>query len=242
MSEPAFGADQPDHRIRRQTPRHRDGPAQCGRPRAPRSPPTCLDNYIRRSFGGARPFAHRQMPSLRQCIGAHSSSTCWKRRRSVAACVLMQPIGRVGPMGGRTANFNGWAETVQDRSTSMNLCSMLQQQFYAPGFVYCADRDFVKGIKAPCLVLAAMTGILADSEELAKFHPRPRFRQRMEDRAGADLGQGGGQGVPRRIPRRADSTGCEKREVLPPFWAHIAIYMNISMPFRGDLLSTNPRT
>src|ERR1700733_2664573 len=52
-----------------------------------------------------------------QCIGGSFIIKMLKRApQRVAACVLAQPISCVGPMGGRTANFNGWAETVQDRS------------------------------------------------------------------------------------------------------------------------------
>ena len=44
---------------------------------------------------------------------------------------------------------------------------------YAPGFVYCADRDFVKSIKAPCLVLAGNDEAhpWPISEELSKLIP-----------------------------------------------------------------------
>ena len=28
------------------------------------------------------------------------------------------------------------------------------RNLYAPGFVYCADRNFVKTVRTPCLVLA----------------------------------------------------------------------------------------
>ena len=47
------------------------------------------------------------------------------------------------------------------------------KNLYAPGFVYCADRDFVKTIKAPCLVLAGNDEAhpWPISEELSKLIP-----------------------------------------------------------------------
>ena len=81
-----------------------------------------------------------------QCIGGSFIINMLKRApERVAACVLAQPIGRVGPMAGRTANFNGWAETVKDRpDVNEQVLNAFTDNLYAPGFVYCADRDFVK--------------------------------------------------------------------------------------------------
>ena len=77
-------------------------------------------------------------------------------------------------MAGRTANFNGWAETVKDRpDVSEPVLAAFNQNLYAPGFVYCADRDFVKTIKAPCLILAGHDEAhpWPISEELSKLIP-----------------------------------------------------------------------
>jgi hypothetical protein len=69
---------------------------------------------------------------------------------------MAQPIGRVGPLKPEwNANFKGWTETLTDRpEATQQLLDAFYKNLYAPGFVYCADRDFVKTIKAPCLVLA----------------------------------------------------------------------------------------
>ncbi|HWD57465.1 MAG TPA: alpha/beta hydrolase [Stellaceae bacterium] len=114
-----------------------------------------------------------------QCIGGSFIVNMLKHHpERVQSAVLAQPIGRVGPMAGRTANFNGWAETVKDRpDVSEAVLDAFNANLYAPGFVYCADRDFVKTIKAPCLVLAgndeAHPGPI--SEELAKLIPGCEF-------------------------------------------------------------------
>src|ERR1700761_2405213 len=51
-----------------------------------------------------------------QCIGGSFILNMIKHHpERVQSAVLAQPIGRVGPMTGRTANFNGWAETVKDQ-------------------------------------------------------------------------------------------------------------------------------
>ena len=97
----------------------------------------------------------------------------------VAAAVLAQPIGRVGPMAaGWNANFKGWTETLADRpEATEQLLNAFYRNLYAPGFVYSADREFVKTIKAPCLVLAgndeAHPGPISD--ELWKLIPGCEF-------------------------------------------------------------------
>ena len=110
-----------------------------------------------------------------QCIGGSFIVNMLKRApERVAACVLAQPLGRVGPMGGRTANFNGWAETVKDQpGVTEAVLDAFNNNLYEPGFVYCADRDFVKGIKAPCLVLFGNDEAHPRpiSEELSKLIP-----------------------------------------------------------------------
>jgi pimeloyl-ACP methyl ester carboxylesterase len=114
-----------------------------------------------------------------QCIGGSFIINMLKRHpERVAAAVLAQPIGRVGPMTGRTANFNGWAQTVKDRpDASEAVLDAFNSNLYAPGFVYCADRDFVKTIKAPCMVLAGNDEAhpWPISEELSKLLPNCEF-------------------------------------------------------------------
>src|SRR5579864_4104118 len=110
-----------------------------------------------------------------QCIGGSFIINMLKRApERVAAAVLAQPIGQVGPMAGRTANFNGWAETVKGRpDVSEPVLEAFNNNLYAPGFVYWADRDFVKTIKAPCLILAGHDEAhpWPISEELSKLIP-----------------------------------------------------------------------
>ena len=109
---------------------------------------------------------HRRIVHYQRAQAAHPER--------VQSAVLAQPVGRVGPMGGRTANFNGWAETVQDRPDVTDaVLDAFNTNLYAPGFVYCADRDFVKTIKAPCLVLAGNDEAhpWPISEELSKLIP-----------------------------------------------------------------------
>ena len=110
-----------------------------------------------------------------QCIGGSFIINMLKHHpERVQSAVLAQPIGRVGPMAGRTANFNGWAETVKDRpDVSEAVLNAFNDNLYAPGFVYCADRDFVKTVKTPCMVLAGNDEAhpWPISEELSKLMP-----------------------------------------------------------------------
>lgn len=114
-----------------------------------------------------------------QCIGGSFIINMLKHHpERVQSAVLAQPIGRVGPMAGRTANFNGWAETVKDRQdVSEAVLDAFNANLYAPGFVYCADRDFVRTIKAPCMVLAGNDEAhpWPISEELSKLIPGCEF-------------------------------------------------------------------
>jgi len=115
-----------------------------------------------------------------QCIGGSFIINMLKHHpERVAAVVLAQPIGRVGPMAqGRPARFNGWAETLKDHpEASEPVLNAFCRNLYAPGFVYCADREFVKTIKAPCLVLAGNDEAhpYPISEELSKLVPNCEF-------------------------------------------------------------------
>src|SRR6266852_5667254 len=115
-----------------------------------------------------------------QCIGGSFIINMLKHHpERVAAAVLAQPIGRVGPLAsGWNANFKGWTETLGDLpEATEQLLNEFYQNLYAPGFVYSADREFVKTIKAPCLVLAgndeAHPGPISD--ELSKLIPGCEF-------------------------------------------------------------------
>ena len=97
----------------------------------------------------------------------------------VQSAVLAQPIGRVGPMApGRPTRFNGWAETLKDHpEATPQVLDAFCRNLYATGFVYCADRDFVKTIKTPCVVLAGNDEAhpWPISEELSKLLPNCEF-------------------------------------------------------------------
>lgn len=114
-----------------------------------------------------------------QCIGGSFIVNMLQRHpERVAAAVLAQPIGRVGPMGGWTANYKGWTDTVTDRpDANQAFFDAFFRNLYEPGFVYCADRSFVKTIKAPCLVLAGNDEAhpWPISEELSKLIPGCEF-------------------------------------------------------------------
>lgn len=146
-----------------------------GESRAPISAKDSWDNYTDDHLALLDHLRIDKCHLYGQCIGGSFIINMLKRApERVAACVLAQPIGRVGPMGGRTANFNGWAETVKDRpDVSEAVLDAFNNNLYAPGFVYCADRDFVKSIKAPCLVLFGNDEAHPRpiSEELSKLIP-----------------------------------------------------------------------
>jgi len=92
-----------------------------------------------------------------QCIGGSFIINMLKHHpERVQSAVLAQPIGRVGAMSpGRPARFNSWAETLDDHpEATPQALDAFCHNLYAPGFVYCADRDFVKSIRVPCVVLA----------------------------------------------------------------------------------------
>ena len=114
-----------------------------------------------------------------QCIGGSFILNLLKHHpERVQSAVLAQPIGRVGPMAGRTANFNGWAETVQGQpGVTEAVLDAFNNNLYAAGFAYCCNRDFVKTVKAPCLVLPGNDEAhpWPISEELSKLLPNCEF-------------------------------------------------------------------
>jgi pimeloyl-ACP methyl ester carboxylesterase len=115
-----------------------------------------------------------------QCIGGSFILNMLKHHpERVQSAVLAQPIGRVGPMApGRPARFNAWAETLTDHpEANPQVLDALCRNLYAPGFTYCCDRDFVKTVKTPCLVLAGNDEAhpYPISEELSKLLPKCEF-------------------------------------------------------------------
>src|SRR5438045_8977480 len=92
-----------------------------------------------------------------QCIGGSFILSMLKAQpERVASAVLAQPIGRVGAMPpGRSARFQAWAESLTDHpEATPAVLDAVNQNLYAPGFVYCVDRAFPPTCTTPCLVLA----------------------------------------------------------------------------------------
>ncbi len=115
-----------------------------------------------------------------QCIGGTFIMNMLKHHHErVQAAVLAQPIGRVGPFKPEwNANFKGWTETLSNRpEATPQVLDAFYRNLYAPGFVYCCDREFAKTVKTPCLVLAGNDEAhpWAISEELSKLVPGCEF-------------------------------------------------------------------
>ena len=115
-----------------------------------------------------------------QCIGGSFIMSLLKSQpQRVAAAVIAQPIGRVGPLKpGRAARFDDWAKGLTDHPEATDaVLDALYQNLYAPGFLYSVDREFVKSCKAPCLVLAGNDEAhpYPISEETAKLLPNAEF-------------------------------------------------------------------
>lgn len=115
-----------------------------------------------------------------QCIGGPFILNLLQTQPDrVAAAVLAQPIGRVGPMApGRLARFQVWADSLEDHpEVTDEALDAFYQNLYAPGFVYCMDRDAVRKITTPCLVLAGNDEAhpFSISEEVARILPNSEF-------------------------------------------------------------------
>jgi pimeloyl-ACP methyl ester carboxylesterase len=115
-----------------------------------------------------------------QCIGGSFILNLLKKQpERVAAAVLAQPIGRVGPMPqARTARFEAWAASLKDHpEATPQVLDAFYRNLYEPGFVYCVDRDFVRTVRTPCLVLAGNDEAhpYAISEELDRLLPNSEF-------------------------------------------------------------------
>jgi pimeloyl-ACP methyl ester carboxylesterase len=115
-----------------------------------------------------------------QCIGGSFILNLLKQQpERVAAAVLAQPIGRVGPMPqARTARFEAWAKSLNDHpEATLEVLDAFYRNLYGPGFVYCVDRDFVRTVRTPCLVLAGNDEAhpYAIAEELDRLLPNSDF-------------------------------------------------------------------
>lgn len=111
-----------------------------------------------------------------QCIGGSFILNLLKAApQRVASAVLAQPIGRVAPeLPPRPARFEAWAAALQDHpEATPEVLDAFYRNLYARGFVYCVDRDFVRSVETPCLVLAGDDEVhpRAISEELSRLIP-----------------------------------------------------------------------
>ena len=115
-----------------------------------------------------------------QCIGGSFIMSLLKAQpQRIAAAVLAQPIGRVGPMpAARSARFEAWAATLADHpEATPPVLDALYRNLYAPGFVYSVDRAFVSTCRTPCMVLAGNDEAhpFPISDEVAKLLPSCDF-------------------------------------------------------------------
>jgi len=115
-----------------------------------------------------------------QCIGGSFILKLIKTQpERVQSAVLAQPIGRAGAMApGRPARFNAWAESLKDHSEATQaVLDAFCRNLYAPGLVYGVDRNLVKTVRTPCLVLACNDEAhpYPISEELSKLIPNCEF-------------------------------------------------------------------
>lgn len=115
-----------------------------------------------------------------QCIGGSFILNLIKAQpERVASAVLAQPIGRVAAaLPRRPARFDGWAETLKDHpEATKELLDAFYRNLYAPAFAYSVDRDFVRTVRTPCMVLAGNdeAHLYPISEELSKLLPNCEF-------------------------------------------------------------------
>jgi pimeloyl-ACP methyl ester carboxylesterase len=115
-----------------------------------------------------------------QCIGgSFILNLLQKQPERVAAAVLAQPIGRVAPaLPSKTARFEAWAKSLKDHpEATPEVLDTFYRNLYEKGFVYCVDRDFVRTVETPCLVLAGNDEAhpYAIAEELDRLLPNSEF-------------------------------------------------------------------
>jgi pimeloyl-ACP methyl ester carboxylesterase len=115
-----------------------------------------------------------------QCIaGSFIMSLLKAQPQRIAAAVLAQPIGRVGPMpSGRAVRFDMWVKSLKDHPEATEpVLEAFYQNLYGPGFVYSVDRAFVSSCRTPCLVLAGNDEAhpFPISEEVARLLPDAEF-------------------------------------------------------------------
>jgi len=115
-----------------------------------------------------------------QCIGGSFIMQLLKvQPRRFVSAVLAQPIGRVGPLKpGRAVRFDEWAQGLTDHpELNEAILDSYYHNLYDAGFLYSADREFVKHCRTPCLVLAGNDEAhpYPISEETARLWPNAGF-------------------------------------------------------------------
>ncbi len=116
-----------------------------------------------------------------QCIGGPFIMSFLKAAPERVACaVIAQPSGRVGPLKpGRNALFTAFAENARAQQPGLteDVLDAFYQNMYAAGFVYSVNRDDVKRVKNPMLIMAGNDDAhpFPISEELVQLLPDCEF-------------------------------------------------------------------
>ena len=151
-----------------------------GQSRAPISAQDGWDTYAADHIALLDHLGVGQCHLFGQCIGGpFIFSLLQAQPQRVASAVLVQTIGRVGPMpDGLSANFQSWTETLKDHpEATPAVLESFYKNLYDSGFTYSVSREFVASCQTPCLVLAGSDAVhpYAISEEVAKLMPHAEF-------------------------------------------------------------------
>ena len=123
-----------------------------------------------------------------QCIGGSFIMQLLKDQpKRIAAALIAQPIGRVGPMKpDKPPRFVAWAKSLTDHpEATEQVLDAFYHNMYDPGFLYSVDRAFVASCKTPCIVLAGNdeSHPRPISDETAKLLPNCEFIAEWKDGA-----------------------------------------------------------
>jgi pimeloyl-ACP methyl ester carboxylesterase len=134
-----------------------------------RAPITAQDNWDTYTADHIAVLDHLKIDKCHlygQCIGGSFIANLIEAQpERIASAVWAQAIGRVGPVKQEwTANFEGWTKSLTDHpEATREVLDAFYHNLYDPGFIYSADREFVKACKTPSLILAGND----------EAHPRP---------------------------------------------------------------------
>lgn len=116
---------------------------------------------------------------LGQCIGGPLSMALIQAAPDrVAAGVLVQPSGRIGPDTGRSGGFDRWREALTGHpEATPAVLDSFRANLYRNDFVYTVSRDFARTCQTPLLVLAGNDEAhpFAVADELARLAPNAKF-------------------------------------------------------------------